>query len=91
MKPTWRVQEKLDNNSTNCQCLICGNKFLSIRGSHVFNMRLVTCSCCKQQVWVPRCPNGCPSFDDSDSPEHLGNSIKFDDYIPEDAKNEEHY
>lgn len=91
MNPTWKkIVFTSGKVSPNCKCLICGKEFTFLGDSH-FNMKLITCPTCKQQVWVPRCPNDCPSFDNSDSPEHLGSSIKFNDYIPEDVKNEEHH
>ena len=61
MKQTWKVIDTLNRDSCNCKCLICGNEFISI-GEGNFNMKLVKCPTYKQQVWVPRCPNGCPSF-----------------------------
>ena len=56
-----KVIDTLDPDSCNCRCLICGKEFISIEKDH-FNMKLVECPTCGQQVWVPKCPNGCPSF-----------------------------
>ncbi|MBE9592743.1 MAG: hypothetical protein IMF19_04615 [Proteobacteria bacterium] len=86
MKPTWKVQKDFDSNSVKCKCLICGKKFIFVLEGH-FNMRLIKCPTCNQQVWVPKCPNGCPSFD----LDHTGDTIKFDDYITKDVKNEERH
>ena len=74
MKPTWKLLPLDTKDSYNCKCLICGKEFTFLGDEH-FNMRLIECPTCNQQVWIPRCPNGCPSLDASDSPKHLGDSI----------------
>ena len=79
MKPTWRV---IKDELHNCECLICEKKFSFYLPDH-FNMDLVTCPTCNQQVWAPSCPNGCPSFD----VDYMGDSIKFD---TKGTTNEEH-
>ena len=61
MKPTWELICYTERMSSNCRCLTCGKEFTLLKDGH-FNMRLITCPTCKQEVWVPRCPNGCPSF-----------------------------
>ena len=61
MEQTWKVIDTLDRDFCNCKCLICGNEFISI-GKENFNMKLIKCPTCNQQVWIPRCPNGCPSL-----------------------------
>ena len=61
MKPTWEILELIDKDCSNCKCLICEEEFTFLGDGH-FNMKLIKCPTCKQQVWVPRCPNGCPSF-----------------------------
>jgi DNA-directed RNA polymerase subunit RPC12/RpoP len=65
MKPTWEIQKDYnpdsDAGSIAWKCLICGRESLSIEDEHL-NMRLVKCPTCKQKVWVPKCPSGCPSF-----------------------------
>ena len=62
MKRTWKLTCNPERDSPNCKCLICNKEFLFLVSGHL-NMELVTCPTCNQQVWVPECPNGCPSFD----------------------------
>lgn len=64
MEPTWKILSIIDEDSSNAKCLICVKEFTFLEDGH-FNMRLIKCPTCKQEVWVPRCPNGCPSFDAS--------------------------
>lgn len=73
MKRTWEITNKPDasvfksrytleaatSKSYSCKCLICDEVFIVYDNC---NMRAVLCPTCKQQVWVPRCPNGCPPF-----------------------------
>jgi DNA-directed RNA polymerase subunit RPC12/RpoP len=61
VKATWKGIVTLGQGSPNCRCLICGKEFLYLGDGH-FNMKLIECPTCRQKVWVPRCPNGCPSF-----------------------------
>lgn len=86
MKPTWKLLADPEKDSSNCKCLTCGKEFIFLGEGH-FNMRLVTCPACRQQVWIPRCPNGCPSFDNSDSSGHLGNSIQLKKEIEQHESN----
>lgn len=65
MKSTWKILENIDKDSATCKCLICGKQFTYLGDGH-FNMRLIKCPTCNQQVWVPRCPNGCPSFEEEE-------------------------
>ena len=66
MKPTWKGITITKNGSPNCRCLVCGKEFLHLGQGH-FNMRLIHCPLCRQQLWVPRCPNGCPSFEEKEN------------------------
>jgi DNA-directed RNA polymerase subunit RPC12/RpoP len=64
MKATWKkIILTSGESSPNCKCLPCGKEFTFLGEGH-FNMRLIKCPTCKQEVWVPRCPNGCSSFKD---------------------------
>jgi hypothetical protein len=77
MKPTWKkIILTSGKISPNCKCLICGKEFTFLGDGH-FNMRLVTCPTCNQQVWVPKCLNGCKSFikEKSNAKTDLGNYI----------------
>ena len=69
MKPTWQQLRSVDG--PNCRCLTCGKEFTFLADGH-FNMRFIKCPTCNQQVWVPRCPNGCSSFDASEEREAGG-------------------
>lgn len=62
MERNWSVK-RLDGEDL-FTCSICGAEFHCIGKGH-FNMRVLNCPLCKQEVWVPRCPKGCPSFVDS--------------------------
>jgi DNA-directed RNA polymerase subunit RPC12/RpoP len=63
MQSTWKILHLVDG--PNCRCLICGKQFTFLGDDH-FNMRLITCLTCNQQVWIPKCLNGCPSFYNED-------------------------
>lgn len=71
MKPTWKkIVLTSGKISPNCKCLICGKEFTFLGDGH-FNMRLITCPTCNQQVWVPNCPNGCEAFIKEDKDEEI--------------------